>query len=47
VLDLELYDLKVLEMLATKAMDTLRKEHTTPFHKWHLIYDPTLGVKLL
>jgi hypothetical protein len=31
--ELELCDPKVLEMLATKAMDIVKKEHTTPFHK--------------
>jgi hypothetical protein len=33
----ELCDPEFLEMLATKVMDIVRKEHTTPFHK-HLLF---------
>jgi hypothetical protein len=43
----ELCDREVLEMLATKVMDIVRKKHTTPFHKHLLVCDPTLGAIFL
>jgi hypothetical protein len=36
-----------MEMLTIKAMDVVRKKHTTPFHKHLLICDPTLEANFL
>ncbi len=47
MLDPELRDLEVLELLSTKVMDAMRKEHTTPFHKRLPIWKPALGAKFL
>jgi hypothetical protein len=45
--NLKFCDPKVLEMLATKAMDIMRKEHTTPLLKQLTVCDPALGAKFL
>jgi hypothetical protein len=47
MLDLEVRDLEVLEMLITKVMNAMKKEHTTSFHKLVFICEPTLGAKFL
>lgn len=45
--DLVLEESDQLETLNNKAMDEIRKEHMTSFHKWMPICDPSLGLKFL
>jgi pentose-5-phosphate-3-epimerase len=44
---IDINDLNFFEMLATKVMDVVKKEHITPFNKHLLICDPTLGIEFL
>jgi hypothetical protein len=45
--NLTLRDQEILVSLSNKAMESVRKEHMTMFHKRLLICDPTLGVEFL
>jgi hypothetical protein len=47
VLDLAFHDSKVLSSLSNKAMENIKKEHMTTFHKRLLVCDPSFGPKFL
>ncbi len=47
VLDFWLQKQKVLDSLCNKVIESVKKEHMTPFHKKLLVCNPTLGPKFL
>jgi hypothetical protein len=47
VVDPALCDSEMLSSLSNKAMESVRKEHMTTFHKRFHVCDPSLGPKFL
>jgi hypothetical protein len=47
VVEPTLKDPNQLETLNNNAMDAVRKEHMTNFHKWLFVCNPSLGPKFL
>ncbi len=47
IVDPTLRNTNQLETLSNKAMDVVRKEHMTTFHKWLRVYNPSLGPKFV